>query len=243
MGLRVLSYEVEIWNAQRREWQDRGLPRSQWLLHPVIPIVFYTGRRRWSSRLGLDELMHLPEPLRQFIPAFDILFLNLRTTDPTVLREAGSAVAMALRGLQASDGSKVEVAAALAEAARGLELLPDSALPEIRRALYYLYLMIRHTRPPEETADLAEVVAESVERLREEAREMRKTAAEIDYERGKQETTQGFRNTLLTLLEERFGPLSEATRESITRWSPEQIQNTFARLIKADSLAELGIPG
>ncbi|HEY3242243.1 MAG TPA: Rpn family recombination-promoting nuclease/putative transposase [Phycisphaerae bacterium] len=41
MPLRLLSYMLAIWDEQRRR-QRRGAPR----LAPIIPLVFYTGKRK-----------------------------------------------------------------------------------------------------------------------------------------------------------------------------------------------------
>jgi hypothetical protein len=46
MGLRLYLYMGQIWDSQRREWEDRQLPASQRRLRPIIPLVFYTGERR-----------------------------------------------------------------------------------------------------------------------------------------------------------------------------------------------------
>ena len=49
MGFRILFYMVQIWDAQRREWEDKQIPKSQWRFRPIIPIVFYTGEQRWET--------------------------------------------------------------------------------------------------------------------------------------------------------------------------------------------------
>lgn len=103
MGLRLLSYMVEIWQAQVRAWKDARVPRSQWRLHPIIPLVFYTGRRKWRSDIGLAAMMEVPTALRTFLPTWETLFLKLRETPAEVLANAGTAVAWVLRALQASD--------------------------------------------------------------------------------------------------------------------------------------------
>ena len=43
MGFRVLFYMTQIWDAQRREWESAEVPRSEWRLRPILPVVFYTG--------------------------------------------------------------------------------------------------------------------------------------------------------------------------------------------------------
>src|SRR5579872_6665530 len=71
MGLRLLSYMVQIWETQVRGWEDARTPKGQRRLHPIVPMVFYTGRRRWSSPLTLQAVMEAPGELARFIPVFE----------------------------------------------------------------------------------------------------------------------------------------------------------------------------
>ena len=48
MGIRLLSGLVQIWEAERREWQREHTPRGARRLHPIVPILLYTGTRRWN---------------------------------------------------------------------------------------------------------------------------------------------------------------------------------------------------
>jgi len=50
MGFRMLFYMVQIWDAQRRAWQDNKVPESQWRFRPIVPIVLYTGSRNGQCR-------------------------------------------------------------------------------------------------------------------------------------------------------------------------------------------------
>ena len=40
MGLRVMSYMMDIWTAQRREWVSNTIPEHARRLRPILPIVF-----------------------------------------------------------------------------------------------------------------------------------------------------------------------------------------------------------
>ena len=68
MGFRVLFYMTHIWDAQRRDWESNNVPKSEWRLRPILPIVFYTGAQRWQIPLSLTSLMDLPEALSRFVP-------------------------------------------------------------------------------------------------------------------------------------------------------------------------------
>ena len=87
-----------IWEAQRRSWEDTRLPAAQQRLHPILPIVFYTGRRKWSAPISLKAIMDVPTLLERFVPTFETLALKLLETPAETL--TGSAVAQALKVLQ-----------------------------------------------------------------------------------------------------------------------------------------------
>ena len=60
MGLRLLSYLVQVWELERREWQRKRIPQGERRLTPIVPVVFYTGTRRWDRVPTVADLMDLP---------------------------------------------------------------------------------------------------------------------------------------------------------------------------------------
>src|SRR5579872_7315949 len=209
MGLRLLSYMVQIWEMQVRRWEDARTPKGQRRLHPIVPMVFYTGRRRWTSPLSLLAAMEVPADLVRFVPSHETLFLKLQETPPEVLTEAGSALAYALQVLQVADEPQETLRQVLERAIALLEQLPSEAQAEWRRAMMFFVRLILHKRDVEEHEILRELVIEAAERRQdEEVSEMAKTAAEVYEERGRRQgEIEGRRETLLETLEYRFGPL------------------------------------
>ena len=53
MGLRILFYMVQIWDTQRRAWEDQKVQESQWQFRPIIPILLYTGSRKREMPIKL----------------------------------------------------------------------------------------------------------------------------------------------------------------------------------------------
>jgi putative YhgA-like transposase len=92
MGLRLYLYMGQLWDEQRRGWEDRRTPRARRRLRPVIPLVYYTGAKRWSTPIGLASLMALPAELERFVPQWETLLLNLRETPPESLTQLATAV-------------------------------------------------------------------------------------------------------------------------------------------------------
>ncbi len=58
MILRALDYVVQIYKSQVRAWRRRHRSDAGLRLHPVLPVVLYTGARRWK---GLGKLVDLIE--------------------------------------------------------------------------------------------------------------------------------------------------------------------------------------
>lgn len=232
MGLRLLSYMVQIWDGQRRRWRDARTPVSRRKLHPIIPVVFYTGKRRWTTPLSLDALMDLVGPLTGFVPRHETLFLSLAETPPD--RLTGSAVAWALRALQAAEETCEGLAAVLSEAVAYLDSLPEEAQAEWRRAIQYLLLLIRHKRKPEEQEPLQSVVFEAAKRRRKEAREMAMTGAQWLEEKGRREV-------LLEQLEFKFGPLPAEITAKIQALTGRRITDLAKRVLTAQTLDDLGL--
>src|SRR5690349_9191418 len=93
---------VQLWETQRKSWKD-GVAGSASHLDPVIPVVFYTGKRQWKTPPSLHSLMKLPEELSGFVPRFEVLFLSLQ--DLGIDKLTGSPVAHVLAALLAADDS------------------------------------------------------------------------------------------------------------------------------------------
>ncbi len=218
MGLRVLSYMVQMWETQCRRYKDAKIPQSQWKLSPILPIVFYSGRRRWSTPISVAALMDLPDLLAEFVPTFRTLLLKLQETPAEAL--SGSAVALALRSLQAAEALSNELARVLGEVVRELEQLPEEAKPEWRRALLFVYLLIQHKRSLQDQERLVEAVEESLEPAhRVEAEEVLMTGAQALEAKGRREgRLEKGREILLELLEENSDPWRRKLSQRSIRW-------------------------
>ena len=158
MPLRLYNYCGELWSAQVREWEDTRPPAENRRLHPVIPIVFYTGRESWDQEIALANLMDLPAPLRRFVPAWETLFLNLQQTPPDILTQFSSAVGWALRALQAERAPLEELERILQEAMAGIEGLPAEQLGQWKRCAWFLIQFVYHRRSRSEAPGLMELV-------------------------------------------------------------------------------------
>lgn len=65
----LLRYRVKIWDARRH---TDGLI-------PILPIIYYLGKRRWSLAPSFHSLFlfPLPEPLRRYVPTFETIVWDI----------------------------------------------------------------------------------------------------------------------------------------------------------------------
>ena len=219
MGFRVLFYMTQIWDFQRREWESNNVPKSQWRLRPIIPIVFYTGEQRWQTPLTLSAMMDLPDVLSEFIPKFGTLFLNVKDTDTIELTRSDHPFGWLLTVLQKEHADREEIRAALMEAVAHIDTLDEEKTQQWRRAIFYLYLLILHRRPSEEHDELKMIVHQQIQETsrREEGEVMAQTMAEYLIEQGEErDQTQAKREAVLKLLRLRFDTVPESVTSRIT---------------------------
>ena len=67
MGYRLLSYMVQIWKSQRKQWKNEDIPESERRLQPILPILFYTGDRPWTAPVSVTTIMDVPKILERFV--------------------------------------------------------------------------------------------------------------------------------------------------------------------------------
>ena len=207
MGFRVLFYMMLIWDAHRRDWETRSVPKNERKLPPILPIVFYTGDRRWETPLTIEAVMNIPTELSRFVPRLDMLFLGVKSADVETLTRTGDPLGWLLTVLQNEYADKEALSRALVRAVSGLESLEMSEAGQRREALVYLLMLILHRRPAEEHDELISLVEQHTSDK--EVSTMAQTMAEVLFARGiAQGIERGARETtienILAVLTARF---------------------------------------
>ena len=248
MPLRLLSYMVQLWEAQRRAWEDNKVAAKDRKLYPIIPIVFYTGKRRWNTPISLRLLMDLPEALVGFVPQFETLQLKLNETSPKDITEPPSALGWLLRlnqGLTAG----TEFPKVLAEALIGLEALPVESQAEWARAMHYIGLFIRHKFANEDQDALFDIVLDNITHT-EGLEDTRMTGAQVLIAQGKREgklegklegNLEGRRQTLFEQLSFKFGTIPSMVASRVVELPESQISILSQQILTAKTLSELGL--
>lgn len=258
MPLRVLESMVELWRTQVREWEDTRASSAQRRLRPVIPLVFYTGQRRWRGPLRLADLMRAPAELERFIPGWETLFLNLHRASPETLTRIATAVGWALRVLQAEGAPRDQLEQVLSAAMAGLEGLTEEQAGQWVRVAWFLLLLVFHRREGAEYTQLGRLIREQAEeskfRLNEEVERMGKTMAQLVEERGEAKgraegraegemrgEAKGLRRALETVLLRRFGALPPAVEAALAVADLDTLDGWLRAAATANTLAEVGI--
>lgn len=187
MGLRVLSYMVQIWMEERRQWEEEKRPQSEWRVTPIIPIVFYTGSGEWKVPVSLTALMDIPEVLTRFVPTFDTLLLDVKATDPDALTQTGHPLGWVLTVLrQEHANDPAAMRQALLEALEGLRDFHTHDAEQYQRAILYIFLLILHRRPEAERQDLFSILTQEYTQNMEIV-DMAESIIEISEQRGLQQ--------------------------------------------------------
>ena len=240
MGFRLLSYMMEIWQEQWRAWQSE--PVSKRRLDPILPIVFYTGDRQWTSPLSLTAIMEVPEVLARFVPTFDTLFLGVKTADRETLTKSGHPLGWLLSVLQKESAEKSAINEALVEAVSELGRLDEAQVSQVRQALLYFIQLILHRRSAGEREELIELV-KRYSQDKSEVVTMAQTAAELLIEQGKAEgIVEGKQASILQLLRLRFQNVPETLTDQITAIdSLSHLDTLLEQAMTAQNLDEIQV--
>jgi hypothetical protein len=251
MGFRVLFYMVQIWDSQRREWEDNEVPKSQWRFRPILPIVFYTGENQWETPISMDAVMELPDALRRFVPTFDTLFLGVKASEEANLTKTDHPFGWLLTVIQKEGAEKQEIVSALKRMGEHISTLPEEELHPWKRAIFYLYLLIFHRRPKEEHDELKAIVHEQSQllKLEKEEEQIMQTMAQHVFSQGeKQGEKRGEnrgklftkREDLLSLLQLRFHSIPESVREKIASMrSLSRLDDLFRQVATAKTIDDI----
>ncbi len=147
MGFRVLYYMCQIWAQQRRELEASEIPKSQWRLQPILPIVFYIGIQRWQTPIALTNIMEVPQMLLRFVPRFDTLFLGVKDSDPAVLTKSENLFGWLLKVLQHEHADEDVLRNTMSEVFNHIDSLDSVSVSQLRNVILYLYQLVFFRRP------------------------------------------------------------------------------------------------
>ena len=253
MGFRLLSYMVQIWESQRREWETAKTPENERRLQPILPILFYTGDRPWTTPVSLTTIMEVPEILERFVPSFDTLFLGVKETEAEVLTQFGHPLGWLLRVLQKEHAEQTEeISEALADAMSHIASVDEDFAPQVAEALRYFLQLIFHRRSRDERDALVDIIRQHIQDPKE-LETMAQTTAEFLIEQGKAEgieqgkaegieqgKAEGKQDAILKLLQLQFQNVPEIlSREIRNIHNLSRLDTLLEQAMTAQSLEEI----
>ena len=248
MGFRLLSYMVQIWESQRREWETEKIPENERRLQPILPILFYTGDRPWSAPVSLTAIMDVPEILERFVPSFDTLFLGVKETEAEALTQSGHPLGWLLRVLQKEHSDETEISEALTDAVSHLAAVDEDFAPQVAEALRYFVQLIFHRRSLDERDALVDIITQHIQNPKE-LEAMAQTTAEFLREQGRAEGKQegkqegraeGKQDAILKLLQFKFQDVPEVLSREISNIDNlTRLDTLLEQAMTAQSLDEI----
>ncbi len=239
MGFRLLSYMVQIWESQRREWEQEELPENERRLQPIL---FYTGDRPWTVPVSLMTIMDVPEILERFVPSFDPLFLGVKEIEAEALTQSGHLLGWLLRVLQKEHSDAREISEVLTDAVSYLASVSEDFTPQIMEALRYFVQLIFHRRSLDERDALVDIIKQHIQDHKE-LETMAQTTAEFLIEQGKAKgKAEGKQDAVLKLLQIRFQNVPETFSREISNIQNLPLLDTLLeQAMTAQSLEEIGM--
>ena len=144
--LRLAEYLLEAYKAKKRAWDQEHTSDAQFSLQPVLPIVLYTGERRWQRIESLVDVIEAGVLFTEMIPAFKPHFLNLRDTPPETLVREGGFFGHVLWLIRERDAEADTFRRTLHEVATRLETMPAAQQTRWNTFLSYIQGGVSCTR-------------------------------------------------------------------------------------------------
>ena len=250
MPLRVADSQVQIFRYQVRQWLKTHASEAQIRLSPVLPVVFYTGLKRWPEVGTLADLIERGDEFRKVTPIVERpMYLNLPEIPPGQLENRGGYFGWVLRLVQQRHTRIGEFRQLLRNVIGHLEGIETEDRARWLDLLSFVGAMIYHERSEGERVELHETVEDSVSReeSRREVAKMGRTMADVLIERGRIEgqtetAIETRQQTLIRLLRRRFGKLpAKVTRAINATTTTQQLDEWLDQVLTAGSLDEMDI--
>jgi len=243
MGLRLLGYQVRIWESLHRDHPEaKKLPM-------IIPIVMYHGERPWPEPRSFDALLDIPDSVQPavepYLVRFEYLLHDLSKISDEELRKGARRTALAKLVSMCFKYARtstdfIEILSDWMDVAREVARAPNglAALAPVLR--YILQVNQQVERGALEALLVREIGPEAKDTIVTVGQQLIEQGRQQGIEQGTKQERQRFQKLLLRLLRQRFGnavdPLIE---QRIASASVEEIENWYMRVASVATLAEV----
>lgn len=235
VAMQMLRYMIHIWEDYEKE-MNKKYPyisaRKDFRYPPILPIVYYEGKRKWTAPLDLADRILCKELLGDYLPHFKYQMVGLHDYSNEELLDRGDEISLAML-INKIDGL---------EDMEAFRSLPDERMDEILKDTpeYLLDIMEKLLRALLYSMNLEENETENaVSKIRErkmarlfenvtfdfqeEKRKMRE-AAELEVRLAKQRAEQYAEQRAEQLAEQRAEQLADQRVEQLEKQHSKEIQ-------------------
>jgi hypothetical protein len=243
MPLRMLFYAVAYWEVQWKKWEELKPPKLPLRLHPVLPIVLYTGAASWGSNRNLADLLGEPAAFHAFAPTWQPLFWNLSERTPQALLDSGEQWLQMLAVMRATGVESAEFKLVFAEALKRMPIGSEQEMERWEALVRAIITWGQYRRPAAERESLKALAIAAYQTspvLQRRVESMSQTIAESLIEEGiiKGQVLAN-RETLRRQLTSRFGPLPEALLRRIEAADSDRLNAALDQIFQLKNLEEL----
>ena len=226
--LQILKYLVNIWLRELAE----GTVRDR--LPPIVPLVFYHGRGRWTVPRSVAEMIEAPAELAPYLRDFAYTLHDLGEIAPLRLSETPELRAglLALRVVHADEIPPDLLDLITGGAVAGSELerhILRYIVERMNLTPMLLEASLRRTKPDRWEALMGTVAEAWIEQGRAEGIEKGLAEGQVAGQAG----------LLLHLLERRFGAVPETVRDRVRGASVTELEAWAEAVLTAASIDEV----
>ena len=226
-ALQMLSYMVRIWQRHVNGGEKEGRAARARTLPPVIPLLAYSGTRRWTGPTNFADMFATDDPNLIFLRGPDLIVREWAQMSPEEL----SRDPIPRAGLLTLTGRGPAYFDEVDEALLDNPVLQDQFAEYIRNtstgeAREELERKLVAVKPEQKES----VLGSMMEKLKAEGRVEGRAEGRVEGE------VKGEAKSLTRLLERRFGPLPAAIKSRVDRADLKQLDAWIDRVLDVKSL-------
>ena len=92
MSYRLLLYMVEIWRDVLKNIPSEEAARKEFKLPPIIPILLYNGRDKWTACRSFKETLAEAELFKEFVVDFKYILIDVNRYDKKTLMDLANLI-------------------------------------------------------------------------------------------------------------------------------------------------------
>jgi hypothetical protein len=239
LPLRMLLEVALYWERQLREWEKAAVPKGEFRLTPVLPIVLHSGGRPWGSARTISDMLGPPAAFFPFAPAWGPVFWELSQHSPEELLNAESAFLQVLTVVRMEDEERAEFRRFFQKALGKVDSIHGTNRVRWVQMIQLIYGWVLHRRPGDERQlwiDLGAALQED-ELRKEEIRAMAQLVGKTIFDEGQEYRA---RLGLLAQGRKRFGePAPEIVLDLNKIADLERLERMTLRILEVSSWTEL----